>query len=551
MLSSKFHWSLPSGSLRRRKLVISNWFMRQICQIVCPVRAYIKLLGWNKLPTSLRHFVPSLGLSRLHSSILLIDSLDWVSAVCTMYTKETPPLRLAMIPNNSHNRLSFCLRGRIASVHRQVCARRFHYRRQPEDIICLVTFSFLVRTRTNDEQRYRVHDTAGSRSLRPIRRSLWPFGSDIMNIMSSNLYTVKRCGLHSDGVEKDVAVRNAMGDSVERHFLDITHATKVQAFYRGYLVRKHRTIRPLDVDRTWGGVSSPTVYRRIPSDFTMSEFDDESLMGDESCASSIGTPAWSPRTKFRRNTADSCFHNSIMTVSTAAVTDPSEGEHQQGSFSTIFSPDAAQDRPIRMPFRKGTPPRYNLNQSRSIGIHTKISLGGTKNGVDEEGKPTEHIVPCFPDLARLDLSGDDVNNDMGCCFTALPFLKQRKSKQGTDQGHLPFMSFFARGDAPAKPPERAASPCTHPAIPNLPSGLLDKVAQDDDSTWKKSLSRAAPYHTIVHAFCCTQWHYFVLVLSFGDYCNHYSYSVTSSLANWGGSGESAYIYSWILLISIS
>jgi hypothetical protein len=281
---------------------------------------------------------------------------------------------------------------------------------------------------------------------------------------------------------KLASARNIRGSAVEGPLLNVARVTKVQAVYRGYRVRKYGTTRPLGVHLKSGGGASLKVtrHRRVPSDFTMSDFDDESLVGDDSYPSLFDSPAWSPRTKFRRNAADSCFHNSVITVSTAAATDPSEGEQQQGSFSSLFSHDATQDRPIRMPFRKGTPPKHNLYHSKPIGMLPKKFPGGGMIDADEDFKSTDCIIACFPDLGNLNLVAHDNQIEMRRPFPDLSLLRQRNARRDTDKGQQSFSSFFALDDVPAKLPERVTSPLTHPSIPNLPSGFLSKDAQSDE-----------------------------------------------------------------------
>lgn len=250
-------------------------------------------------------------------------------------------------------------------------------------------------------------------------------------------------------VEKPYYPRNTM-IAAQGHFRE-GHASKIQAFYRGYRVRKEVMIR-LAYGQNSRGTTSPIRHRRGSSEITMSDFE-ESLMGDS--FTWIDSPTWSPRTNLRRY-ENSCFHGSSITATTSAVTDPSEGEVQQGSFSTLFSHDTAQDLPMRMPFRKETPPKPNA-VSRFIGVHFKKKSAAVYLTPDD-GKPPDDIVARFPDIARLEL--DNVHeNERGSSLGTLPFLKQRKTVCDPERGHLSFSAHFSREDEPVKLPTRALSPC--------------------------------------------------------------------------------------------
>jgi hypothetical protein len=263
--------------------------------------------------------------------------------------------------------------------------------------------------------------------------------------------------------------------AVQGHFRD-GHATMIQAVYRGHRVRKDGMIR-----RPPGGAASHVTHRRVSSEITMSDFE-KSPEGDS--FASIDSPSWSPRAKHHRY-EESFFHNSTITAATSSVTDPSDREAQPGSFSTLFSHDAEQDLPMRMPFRKDTPPRQDV-VSRSVGVYLKKSPSP-----DDEVSPNKSIGARFPDIARLDLN-DVRREDSRPSFVSLPFLKQRKTARDSDEGIVSSRAYFAREDEPIKPPARTLSP--YPPIPAVEKSGASKTrpniggdgAVDDKSAAKEA-----------------------------------------------------------------
>ena len=117
-------------------------------------------------------------------------------------------------------------------------------------------------------------------------------------------------------------------------------------------------------------------HRRDASEITMSDFESSFFDDDDSFSSMASHLSLSPITNMRRNNEDQqasssrwdgngkgpgWFNNSALTEPTAAPTDHSASQIQQSSFSSLFSTDTSMDVPVKMPFRKSTPPRPNFS----------------------------------------------------------------------------------------------------------------------------------------------------------------------------------------------
>jgi hypothetical protein len=265
-------------------------------------------------------------------------------------------------------------------------------------------------------------------------------------------------------------------------------------------------------------------HQRVASEITMSDFE-ESLFGGDSF-SSIDSLSWSPaRTTTTTTTLGSTrhtkngeekqqqqqlssdvgtggdvlpggwFQNSTLTETTAAPTDHSESEgHYHASFSSLFSADTSMDLPMKMPFRKATPPRSDLASAQNIEAATAAaatavaSMRVTSPISPPPPPPTAttasvSILPNLPvpdmpskrelrsaqadaEVARATsglMSEDARNERFEWSISSLPQLRPRKSSkeewENTNQSlHLSLSSDSFDRDEPVRPPRRALSP---------------------------------------------------------------------------------------------
>lgn len=309
------------------------------------------------------------------------------------------------------------------------------------------------------------------------------------------------------------SLRNVMG-AVQRHFRD-RHATRIQALYRGYHCRRDGNMRPTSPQKAMAivrlkdaaGATPKGRHYRISSEITMSDFE-ESLLGDSFSLDSLDA---SPRTNMRRNNEEQgagCFQNSSLTETTAASEHSESDVPHHTSFSSLFSSDTSQDVPMRMPFRKATPPKSQLPDLRNRTHISPATSSSTQPDLRVPDMPSMRTMRFDSDadaeVARATSAASGGDGPFDSSITSLPQLKPRKTSkeawERTHQGLHQSFSTFDR-DEPARPPTRELSPTRQPLSPTNFEGwpssspieysasAADTTIANPDNTSQKNVDR--------------------------------------------------------------
>jgi hypothetical protein len=190
-----------------------------------------------------------------------------------------------------------------------------------------------------------------------------------------------------------------------------SHATIIQAVFRGYLCRKGDVFCTRPKPRT--------LHTRICSEITMSDFNDSFC--------SLDSLEWSPRTNMRLNDK-CCLQNSSSTAETCTGSESLQFDGFHDSFSSIFSNDSFLDLPARPPSRKLSPCQLALP---------------TEDPKADIMEDTTSL--CLPNMMKIEAGGDHGNS-----------LNFRPGIRRSEACHAAFSSYFL-GDEPGQRPEYSSS----------------------------------------------------------------------------------------------